>query len=95
MGVKAEADELLRRAERVIGLAGTLSLKAAHRTFRDEAALVEIDALDAKLRLAVRPTQYDAATLFVVDRELTRLERRFDALGAWLDAHGLDAQFVA
>lgn len=94
MEVPTEAEQLRRRVEDVVTKAGRLGLKPAHRTFRDQAALVELDALDAKLRLLDGSRATTSATLFTIDRALVRLERRCATLAAWLDANGLEAEFT-
>ena len=56
---------------------------------------MEVDALDATFRLQDRSRIADAAMLFVVDRELTRLERRCATLTTWLETNGIEAVFRA
>ncbi len=92
MLTRLELHDLGRRIDAVMTTAGQLSLKAAHPTFREQATLIEIDALDTKFRLRGCTLGDDPLAHTLVERELTRLERRCADLLAWLSANGLDAE---
>jgi len=96
MGIRTrtDANELRRRAETLLAQAGALSLRTAHATFRDEASLIELGSLDARIRLRARRPNVDGdVVLYILDRQLTRLQGQCAYLVQWLESHGLEDEF--
>lgn len=87
-----EAYELRRRLDAVMSEVGLLCLQAAHPSFREQAALIEIDALDTRYKLSDKRTQENPNARVGLELELGRLERRCAHLTSWLAANGLEAE---
>ena len=86
--------DLRRRIDALMTRAGELGLPGTHRTVREQAALIEIDAIDTKVRLRDCTLKDDPGARLVIERELARLERRCVDLAAWLITHDPDAEFT-
>lgn len=89
---RTEAYELRRRIDAVMTEAGTLSVQGAHPSFREQAALIEIDALDTRFKLSDKRFQEDPSARVALELELGKLERRCAHLTSWLAANGLEAE---
>lgn len=87
-----DAYALRKRVDAVTETAGALSLSALPPGFREEAALVEIHALDVRYRLRAQDRHDDPQVRARIEGELDRLERRCAELSRWLRQHGRDAQ---
>lgn len=91
---RIDVHDMRKRLEVVMSQAGALSLKGAHPSFRDQAALVEIDALDTRFKLQGGTLQEDPMARVSLERRLNRLERRCSSLAGWLEANGLSAELT-